>query len=62
MWHAYVGHYYQYPIPWILDWKRQTAREVSYALSRVERAVTRRIGYLAPNLAIVVSPELKNAG
>ncbi|HAB53773.1 MAG TPA: hypothetical protein DCE80_16620, partial [Ignavibacteriales bacterium] len=26
VWHKYVGYYYQYPSPWGLDYKRQTAR------------------------------------
>lgn len=51
VWHQWVGHYYQYPSPWFLDWKRQTVRSVCYALSWPERILRfGSIGSLAPNL------------
>jgi SAM-dependent methyltransferase len=52
-WHRYVGAYFQYPTPWALDWKRQTARSALYWASRVERLFTGRPGWLAPNLVAV---------
>jgi len=51
VWEQYVGHYYLYPSPWSLDWKRYTGRSVCYWLSWVERAARGgSIGALAPNL------------
>lgn len=58
MWHQRVGHYYQYPMPWALDWKRQTARTILYHAARVERVLRRRAGWLAPNLVAVATPQL----
>ena len=54
VWHQYVGYYYQYPSPWGLDYKRQTARSLLYLLSQVEFYLTgKNIGYLAPNIIVV---------
>jgi len=56
VWHQYVGQYYQYPSPWVLDWKRHLGRLGFYHLSRLERAVRRgAIGYCAPNLVCVAT-------
>jgi 2-polyprenyl-3-methyl-5-hydroxy-6-metoxy-1,4-benzoquinol methylase len=53
-WHLYVGHYYQYPSPWTMDWKRHLGRSVFYWLSRIERLVRLgSIGAFAPNLVAV---------
>jgi 2-polyprenyl-3-methyl-5-hydroxy-6-metoxy-1,4-benzoquinol methylase len=53
-WHEYVGHYYQYPTPWQLDWRRKAVRRVFYWLARLERlARVRSIGYCAPNIAAI---------
>jgi hypothetical protein len=57
VWHNWVGHYYQYPTPWILDWKRQTARAVLYWLSLGERALRfGTTGWLAPNIVVIARP------
>ena len=54
VWHEFVGQYYQYPSPWTLDWKRQTARTVLYHASRVQsRFLSGEIGSLAPNIVVV---------
>lgn len=54
VWHDYVGHYYQYPSPWVLDWRRQTGRTACYLLSKVERVLRGgSIGALAPNIAVI---------
>lgn len=54
VWHNYVGHYYQYPTPWCLDPKRQSARYILYILSLIEfRIRLNRIGYLAPNIIVI---------
>ena len=53
-WHKFVGHYYQYPTPWSMDWKRQSARKILYLLSLLEyRLRLNRVGYLAPNIIAV---------
>jgi SAM-dependent methyltransferase len=53
-WHEYVGHYYQYPVPFFMDWKRKLVRSGSYHLSRLERILRGlSVGYLAPNIAVV---------
>ncbi len=53
-WHDYVGRYYQYPTPLMMDWKRKLVRYTSYRLSSVERLLRLgSVGYLAPNLVAV---------
>ncbi len=53
-WHEYVGHYYQYPTPFFMDWKRKLVRSGCYYLSHIERILRgSSIGYLAPNIAAV---------
>jgi SAM-dependent methyltransferase len=53
-WHEHVGHYYQYPTPWPLDWRRKTVRTVFYWLAFVERALRLgRLGYFAQNVVAV---------
>ena len=52
VWHNYVGHYYQYPTPFALDWKRYLGRSLCYYGSRVEKVLRGgSIGALAPNIA-----------
>lgn len=53
-WHNYVGQYYQYPTPWCLDFKRQSARAIFYILSMIEyRIRLNKVGYLAPNIIVI---------
>jgi len=53
-WHKYVGHYYQYRTPWVLDYKRQTARSFLYLLSKIEfYLLGKNVGYLAPNIVAI---------
>lgn len=53
-WHKYVGHYYQYPSPWFLDWKNYLLRWVFYWVSKVERVLRfGNIGHFAPNIIVV---------
>ena len=55
-WHEYVGHYYQYPTPWVLDWKRQLGRDLFWAVSWPERfARGGSIGFFAPNIVLLAS-------
>ncbi|MBL7196545.1 MAG: class I SAM-dependent methyltransferase [Candidatus Omnitrophica bacterium] len=54
VWHKFVGFYYQYPSPWYLDSKRQTARSFLHLLSRIEFYLFgQNIGYLAPNIIAI---------
>jgi hypothetical protein len=60
VWHEYVGHYYQYPTPWALDWKRQTARWMLYWLSHAEAALRLGdVGWLAPNIVVIATPSTR---
>ena len=55
-WHKYVGHYYQYPSPWFLDWKNYLLRSLFYWVSKVERVLRLgNIGYFAPNIVVIAS-------
>ncbi len=54
VWQNYVGRCYQYPTPWMLDYKRQFERTALYLLSLIEyRIRLNRIGYLAPNIITI---------
>jgi 2-polyprenyl-3-methyl-5-hydroxy-6-metoxy-1,4-benzoquinol methylase len=53
VWHQYVGQYYQYPSPWVLDWRRHVARQAFYLAGRAERRMRGEIGYAAPNLVAI---------
>jgi SAM-dependent methyltransferase len=58
VWHNYVGSYYQYPSPWRLDYKRQTARRLLFYLSKIEFYLSgKRVGYLAPNIIAIARKE-----
>ena len=53
-WHKYVGHYYQYPSPWIMDWKNYLLRSLFYWVSRMEMIFRLgNIGYFAPNIVVI---------
>ena len=54
IWHKHVGHYYQYPSPWFLDWKNYTLRSLFYWISKAERLLRLgNIGYFAPNITLI---------
>ncbi|MFH1479379.1 MAG: class I SAM-dependent methyltransferase [Candidatus Omnitrophota bacterium] len=54
VWHKYVGHYYQYPSPAILDLKNYALRQLFYWISKVESLfIHGNIGYFAPNIIVV---------
>jgi hypothetical protein len=57
VWHEYVGHFYQYPMPFVLDPKRQLVRNVAYQIGRVEARLTGHVGYFPPNLVALASPK-----
>jgi 2-polyprenyl-3-methyl-5-hydroxy-6-metoxy-1,4-benzoquinol methylase len=57
VWHHLVGHYFQYPTPWTLDWKRHIGRIVLHRLGQLERAARGgSVGYLPPSLAVIAKP------
>lgn len=37
VWANYVGHYYQYPSPFFMDWKRILLRNLFYYIGRIEK-------------------------
>ncbi len=54
IWHNYVGQYYQYPSPWVLDPVRRSLRTIFYWMSRLEFWMRwKRVGYLAPNITVI---------
>lgn len=54
VWHLYLGDYYQYPSPWVLDPLRQTLRILFHRLAVAEYYLRgRRVGWFAPNITIV---------
>jgi SAM-dependent methyltransferase/ribosomal protein S27AE len=54
MWHRYVGHYYQYPTPWLLDAKNHVLRLLFYWISNIEFFLRfGNIGYFASSIIIV---------
>jgi len=55
MWHKYVGQYFQHQSPFFMDWKTYSAREVLYQAARLEKALTRHVGYLAPNIGCIAT-------
>ncbi|NQS99798.1 MAG: class I SAM-dependent methyltransferase, partial [Candidatus Omnitrophica bacterium] len=42
VWHNYLGQYYQYPTPWVLDARKQSLRVVFYWLSLCEFWIRRK--------------------
>jgi len=54
VWHRYVGQFYQYPSPWILDAKNYIARMLFYWTSKIEFYIKgKNIGYFAPNIIAI---------
>jgi 2-polyprenyl-3-methyl-5-hydroxy-6-metoxy-1,4-benzoquinol methylase len=45
VWASLVGHYYQYPSPFILDWKRRTLRNLFYVIGRLQGIVGLKITF-----------------
>lgn len=54
VWHKYVGQFYQYPSPWLLDAKNHILRSLFFLISKIERiARFGSIGYFAPNITVI---------
>jgi hypothetical protein len=56
VWAHLVGHYYQYPSPFVLDWKRIVLRNVFYAIGKVERALGLKIRF-GPDLMFIITKQ-----
>lgn len=58
VWHKYVGHFYQYPSPWVLDAKNHILRVLFYWIAKVEFSLRfGHVGYFAPNIIMIASAE-----
>lgn len=56
VWHKFVGYYYQYPTPWILDAKNYILRVLFYWISKLEFLLRfGHIGYFAPNIIVIAT-------
>ncbi len=53
VWANLVGHYYQYPSPFVLDWKRILLRNMFYYIGKVEFAITGKTNF-GPDLMFVI--------
>lgn len=54
VWHNFVGHYYQYPSPWMLDAKNHLLRTLFYWISKIEYLLRLgHIGYFASNIIVI---------
>lgn len=53
IWANLVGHYYQYPSPFILDWKRITLRNAFYYLGKVGFALRGKTKF-GPDLMFII--------
>ena len=53
VWHQYVGHYYQYPSPLFLDWKKYLSRHLLYCLALIENKLFNTIGYCSQNIVVI---------
>jgi SAM-dependent methyltransferase len=54
IWANLVGHYYQYPSPFILDWKRIIIRKVFYHIGKIEKLLGLKIRF-GPDLMFIIS-------
>lgn len=53
VWANLVGHYYQYPSPFILDWKRIVLRNIFYYLGKIEFALFNKTRF-GPDLMFII--------
>jgi len=53
IWANLVGHYYQYPSPFILDWKRIIVRNIFFFVGKIERLICSKIRF-GPDLMFVI--------
>lgn len=53
IWHNLVGHYYQYPSPFILDWKRITLRNIFYRIGSISYKILGKTKF-GPDLMFII--------
>jgi len=53
IWASLVGHYYQYPSPFILDWKRIITRNIFYFIGKIENALNTKVSF-GPDLMFII--------
>jgi len=53
IWANLVGHYYQYPSPFILDWKRILMRNIFYRIGKFEKIFGGKIRF-GPDLMFII--------
>lgn len=53
VWAEYTGHYFQYPSPFILDWKRILLRKLFYLFARIELSFKKTSSF-APDLMFII--------
>ncbi len=53
LWAGLVGHYYQYPSPYILDWKRIMLRNAFYYTGKFQKMFGMKISF-APDLMFII--------
>jgi 2-polyprenyl-3-methyl-5-hydroxy-6-metoxy-1,4-benzoquinol methylase len=53
VWANLVGHYYQYPSPFILDWKRILLRNLFWQAGKIEKVLGLKIRF-APDLMFII--------
>ncbi|MEI6816691.1 MAG: class I SAM-dependent methyltransferase [Bacteroidota bacterium] len=56
LWSGLVGHYYQYPSPAILDWKRILVRNIFYNIGKLQKLLGLKISF-APDLMFIIEKE-----
>ena len=57
IWANLVGHYYQYPSPFILDWKRIIVRKIFYHLGKFEFALRGKTKF-GPDLMFIIEKNM----
>lgn len=53
VWHLHTGHYFQYPSPFCMDWKKILARTMFYLIGKLEKKVGLPV-YFSPDLMFFV--------
>ena len=57
VWANLVGHYYQYPSPFLLDWKRIVLRNMFYILGKIEFALRGKTNF-GPDLMFIIEKNI----
>jgi len=58
VWHRYVGHFYEYPSPWVLDAKNHILRIIFYWIARIDFIFRLgHTGYFAPNIVVIAQKD-----